>query len=131
MKLFSIRPLLAISVATLLTACGGNIEQAAQIQAAAGQTAAVVQTSLNATQAMAATQNAAPANGSDAGSSDAAASVAVANAAVTNAALAAQAPQPDCAPEGCRGLRIIDANAEEYRLKAQRLAAAEMGGNTL
>jgi hypothetical protein len=27
-------------------------------------------------------------------------------------------PQPDCAPEGCNGLRIINANAEAYRIDA-------------
>jgi hypothetical protein len=122
MKLLSIRPLLALSVAALLTACGGNVEQMAQIQ-----TAAMVQTSLNATEAIAAAQGAAPAGASNAGTS--AAAMAAANP-TANAAIAAQGPQPDCAPEGCRGLRIIDANAEEYRLKAQRLAAAEMGGDT-
>jgi uncharacterized membrane protein len=31
---------------------------------------------------------------------------------------AATMPQPDCAPEGCNGLRIINANAEAYRLDA-------------
>jgi hypothetical protein len=40
-------------------------------------------------------------------------------------------PQPDCAAEGCHGLRIINANAEAYRLdaleRAQREAAAEAG----
>ncbi|MFL6674975.1 MAG: hypothetical protein ACJ8LG_16985 [Massilia sp.] len=40
------------------------------------------------------------------------------------------APQPDCAPEGCNGLRIIDANAEAWRLEAQRRAAADNGEPT-
>jgi hypothetical protein len=49
-----------------------------------------------------------------------------------NATVAAnQAPQPDCAPQGCNGLRIIDANAEEYRLEAQRRAALEASGNNI
>ena len=34
-------------------------------------------------------------------------------------------PAPDCAAEGCNGLRIIDANAEAYRYDAMRRAAAE------
>lgn len=38
-------------------------------------------------------------------------------------------PLPDCAPEGCNSLRIINGNAEAYRLqameRAQREAAAE------
>lgn len=32
-------------------------------------------------------------------------------------------PAPDCAPEGCRGLRIIDGNAEAFRIDAMRRAA--------
>jgi hypothetical protein len=38
-------------------------------------------------------------------------------------------PTPDCAPENCQGLRIIDGNAEAYRLDAQRRAAAEANGD--
>jgi hypothetical protein len=38
-------------------------------------------------------------------------------------------PLPDCAAEGCKSLRIIDANAEAYRYEAMRRAAAE-GANT-
>ncbi len=40
-------------------------------------------------------------------------------------------PAPDCAADGCRSLRIIDANAEAYRYDAMRRAAAdEAAGNT-
>lgn len=39
--------------------------------------------------------------------------------------VAAQEPQPDCAPERCAGLRIIDGNAEAYRLQAQQRAALD------
>lgn len=42
-----------------------------------------------------------------------------------NQAAPAQHPTPDCAPEGCNGLRIIDGNAEAYRLDAMRRAATE------
>jgi hypothetical protein len=38
---------------------------------------------------------------------------------------AANMPAPDCAADGCRSLRIIDANAEAYRYDAMRRAAAE------
>lgn len=34
-------------------------------------------------------------------------------------------PAPDCAPEGCNSLRIIDGNAEAYRIDAMRRAAVE------
>ena len=33
-----------------------------------------------------------------------------------------QQPLPDCHPEGCAGLRIIDGNAEAYRIDAMRRA---------
>jgi hypothetical protein len=32
---------------------------------------------------------------------------------------------PDCAADGCKGLRIIDANAEAFRYEAMRRAAAD------
>jgi hypothetical protein len=34
-------------------------------------------------------------------------------------------PLPDCAPEGCKGLRVIDGNAEAYRADAASRAARE------
>lgn len=44
---------------------------------------------------------------------------------------AATMPVPDCAADGCKSLRIIDANAEAYRYEAMRRAAAEeAAGNT-
>ena len=39
-------------------------------------------------------------------------------------------PTPDCAAEGCGSLRIIDGNAEAYRIDAMRRAAAEGNGLT-
>ena len=36
-------------------------------------------------------------------------------------------PAPDCAPERCASLRIIDGNAEAWRIDAQRRAAQEAG----
>lgn len=38
-------------------------------------------------------------------------------------------PVPDCAAEGCSSLRIIDGNAEAYRIDAMRRAAADDGRN--
>lgn len=35
------------------------------------------------------------------------------------------APVPDCAPQHCEGLRIIDGNAEAFRVDAQRRAALD------
>ncbi|UVW29946.1 hypothetical protein [Massilia sp. H6] len=39
----------------------------------------------------------------------------------------ANAPLPDCAADGCSSLRIIDGNAEAYRIDAMRRAAAGDG----
>jgi hypothetical protein len=39
-------------------------------------------------------------------------------------------PAPDCAADGCKGPRIIDANAEAYRYDAMRRAAADEAANT-
>ena len=36
---------------------------------------------------------------------------------------AGKSPVPDCAPEGCTRLRIIDGNAEAWRIDAMRRAA--------
>nr|WP_314539748.1 hypothetical protein [uncultured Massilia sp.] len=44
------------------------------------------------------------------------------------AVVAANSPAPDCAADGCKGLRIIDANAEVYRYEAMRRAADEPQG---
>ncbi|MGJ7918420.1 hypothetical protein ACI48D_23490 [Massilia sp. LXY-6] len=41
------------------------------------------------------------------------------------AQVSAAMPAPDCATDGCKSLRIIDANAEAYRYDAMRRAAAD------
>jgi hypothetical protein len=41
------------------------------------------------------------------------------------AQVSANSPAPDCAADGCKGLRVIDANAEAYRYEAMRRAAAD------
>jgi hypothetical protein len=43
----------------------------------------------------------------------------------TSAQVSANSPAPDCAADGCKSLRIIDANAEAYRYEAMRRAAAD------
>jgi hypothetical protein len=49
----------------------------------------------------------------------------------SQAGVTAAMPAPDCAPEGCKGLRIIDGNAEAWRADAakrdMREAAAQPG----
>jgi hypothetical protein len=101
MTTLHIRSLLAIAVTTLLAACGGTDVQSNTPT----QTAALVQSSA--------------AQAAPLGTSSAAA----------QAAAAAPAPQPDCAPEGCKGLRIIDGNAEAYRVEAMRRTAGEANGD--
>jgi hypothetical protein len=44
--------------------------------------------------------------------------------------VAASMPAPDCAADGCKSLRIIDANAEAYRYDAMRRAAADQAADT-
>lgn len=39
--------------------------------------------------------------------------------------MSANNPAPDCAAEGCGSLRIIDGNAEAWRVDAQRRAAMD------
>jgi hypothetical protein len=96
-----IRSLLAISVSALLAACGaGSTQSEAPVR-----TAALTQTSAVAAQ-LALVQ---PARGAA-------------------QAAAARPPQPDCAPQGCNGLRIIDGNAEAWRVEAQRRAGAQGAG---
>jgi hypothetical protein len=123
----SIRSLLALSVAALLGACGGNLESTPTVQ-----TAAMVQTSLYVSAASAGTQGSAvPAPSAQLPSAQLPSAQALsAQTAAAAQAAANDGPQPDCAPQGCKALRIIDANAEMYRLEAQRrAAAAEDDGN--
>lgn len=54
-----------------------------------------------------------------------AAAVLVSGQSGTAAQVAAAMPAPDCAADGCKSLRIIDANAEAYRYDAMRRAAAD------
>jgi hypothetical protein len=60
-----------------------------------------------------------------------AAAVLVSGQSGTAAQVAAAMPAPDCAADGCKSPRIIDANAEAYRYDAMRRAALEQAaGNT-
>ena len=62
-----------------------------------------------------------------------AATVTMASASGVTAQGATSMPAPDCAADGCKRPRIIDANAEAYRYDAMRRAAADQAaaaGNT-
>lgn len=101
----SFRTIAAIALTTLLAACGAG-QQETRMSTTLGS---AVQSDLGV-----------PATVSSAG--------AAAQAAATGPAVAAATgpnnPTPDCAAEGCASLRIIDGNAEAYRIDAMRRAAA-------
>ncbi|VXB19926.1 hypothetical protein [Massilia sp. 9I] len=101
----SFRTIAAIALTTLLTACGAG-QQDSQVAMSLGS---AVQSDLNV--AAVATSTVAPA----------AASTGPAVAAATGP----NNPAPDCAPEGCSSLRIIDGNAEAFRVDAMRRASAD------
>ena len=104
MKLSSLRTASFLSLAALLTACGAGQQETTILMAAPMQLASTVHSN--------ATAPAAPS------------AVAVAS---TMPATGPNSPQPDCAAEGCASLRIIDGNAEAYRIDAMRGAAAGEG----
>ncbi|MDN4036595.1 hypothetical protein [Massilia sp. YIM B02443] len=103
----------AVALTVLLTACGGQQDYQA------GQT--VASTSAGAI-AASPVQTGADAVAAPAGAAGAVVGNASAPAATV---VAANMPQPDCAPEGCNSLRIIDGNAEAWRIDAARRAALE------
>jgi hypothetical protein len=111
----SIRTLVALSIAALLSACGDSVEQTPMVQ-----TAATVESTPYASQA-----STSPAQSLPLAQLPAAQPARPAVAQAPAQAAAAQEPQPDCAADGCKGLRIIDSNAEMYRLEAQRRAAMD------
>jgi hypothetical protein len=108
MNFSSLRTLTAIALTALLTACGAGQPETPSMS----KTAASVQSDV--IPAMGPTSTAAAANVS-----------ASAGTAPAIAATGPNMPTPDCAAEACAGLRIIDGNAEAYRLDAMRRAAAD------
>lgn len=85
---------------SLLAACGGGVSTDASPPMATATASATVSVP--------------PASAASAPSAPAFASVA-----------SATMPAPDCAPEGCASLRIIDGNAEAWRIDAAHRAAVE------
>ncbi len=98
----SFRTIAALTLTTLLTACGAG-QQDTQMPMSLGT---AVQSDLNVAAAAAPAVSTGPAVAAAAGPNN---------------------PAPDCAAEGCAGLRIIDGNAEAYRIDAMRRAAADNG----
>lgn len=97
----------ALVLTVLLTACGGQHDFQEQFPASA--IAAQSQASSGA--ATGATPEPAP--------------VVIAATSAVPTVVASNMPAPDCAAEGCAGLRIIDGNAEAWRIDAARRAALE------
>jgi hypothetical protein len=94
MKSYRLSILASLTLAALLSACGGDSVQIA-------------------TPDLAATAQSKP---SDAQAPDAAPAYTASQVA------SASMPQPDCAADGCKGLRIIDGNAEGFRYQAMQQA---------
>jgi hypothetical protein len=103
MKTISFRSLAAIALTTLLTACGAGQQDAQSPM----QLASAVQSDLGVTASVAATP------------------VAASTGPAVAPATGPNHPTPDCAAEGCASLRIIDGNAEAFRVDAMRRAAAD------
>src|SRR5438067_794968 len=97
MKLNCVTIISSLSLAVLLSACGGD-----NVQIDTPTTAAMTQANVPA-----AAQADAPA-------------AAQAGAPVAIQVASASMPQPDCIADGCKGLRIIDANAETFRYQAMQ-----------
>jgi hypothetical protein len=107
----SFRTFAAIALTTLLTACGAG-QQETQSPMTLGT---AVQSDLS---VAAAAPGAAPA------------ATTVSTGPAVAAAAGVNHPTPDCAAEGCASLRIIDGNAEAFRIDAMRRAAAGDNGPT-
>jgi len=99
-----LRTIIALSLTSALAACGGQYDldtASASTTASAPILAGTPETGPNAVPA--------PAPGAP----------------VVATIASATMPAPDCAAEGCASLRIIDGNAEAWRIDAQRRAALE------
>lgn len=105
-----LRTISALLLASSLAACGGQYDIDTSVQTAATTTVRSA--------APQATMTAAPTTAE-------AAPLAGSTVPATITIASATMPAPDCAAEGCSGLRIIDGNAEAWRIDAQRRAALE------
>ncbi len=107
-----LRTLIALSLTSFLAACGGQYDVDTTVHTASAISIASAPASANAPDTVPdATPTTAPAL--------------AAGAPVVATVASATTPAPDCAAEGCASLRIIDGNAEAWRIDAQRRAALE------
>jgi hypothetical protein len=104
-----LRTIIALSLTSLLAACGGQYD---------------VDTTARTASAIVVADAPVPAATPDT-TAPGAAPLKAAAAPVVAATASATMPAPDCAVEGCASLRIIDGNAEAWRIDAQRRAALE------
>ena len=103
-----LRTIIAFSLTSVLAACGGQYDLDTTVQTASATTTASAPILVGTPEA-----------GPDAAPAPAPGAPVVATIA------SATMPAPDCAAEGCASLRIIDGNAEAWRIDAQRRAALE------
>lgn len=128
MKFPTLYTAFAISLATLLSACGAGdpdaLAASTAVTAEAGAVTTVPSTASRAAQAATVT-NVMTATAGTPQASSAAPAPASPAAASPVAAVSSTMPAPDCAADGCSGPRIIDGNAEAYRYAAMQRAALE------
>ncbi|MDY0976353.1 hypothetical protein SOM61_15375 [Massilia sp. CFBP9012] len=105
-----LRSIIALSLTCVLAACGGQFDIETTVQTASTATTASGPATVNT-----------PETGAIAAPAPALAPGTPVFATVASATM----PAPDCAAEGCASLRIIDGNAEAWRIDAQRRAALE------
>lgn len=103
-----LRTIIALSLTSALAACGGQYDIDTTVQTASTTT-------------VASAPGAQPVLAAAPTMASGAASTAPVFATVASATM----PAPDCAAEGCASLRIIDGNAEAWRIDAQRRAVLE------
>jgi hypothetical protein len=105
-----LRTTIALTLTSVLAACGGQYDVDTTVQTASAVTTASAPVLVG-------TPEAVP-NGTPAPAPGAPVVATIASATM---------PAPDCAAEGCASLRIIDGNAEAWRIDAQRRAELEAG----
>ena len=124
------RTIIAFVLTSFLAACGGQYDAEPGVQLASA-TISVRAASASVGDAGIANHTGAISAFASPGAAGAAHTATSASASATLPAAAfitvasATMPAPDCAAEGCGSLRIIDGNAEAWRLDAQRRAALE------
>lgn len=101
--------LLPIAIATLLSACGANMEDGSTRTIVMGQSFSV------------------PAPAGTAATHDTQLAKADSTGAPVAPVMGANMPEPECAADGCRAVRVIDSNLEVAHLAAMRRAAQEAG----